>query len=683
MSKEENLHPYFEEFIKSGPSIPGIKKIKPAYLSVWNTGQQARKNSDYICDLFFYEPKNVEEAQLGSLFMLGEIKNVPKNKHKNFDFLLNLLISVIKRDFYSNSKRSSLEALESSLSEANLYLIDFTKKGNVEWIGNFNFICGVFSKNILHITSVGETTIKLCRETRISHIEKRFPTQKKTHPSKTFGNIASGRIFDKDKLILGTKNILTIAPLIKLRELFKKDRHQIIENFKRLAKNKNNNAPIVCMAIEIKTETAEKIIRAESTSASTLVQLSREKRLNKKRSKIINKWYNFKTNYYYQNKLVFWIASFLIILILILPFLIVQKINYYIKISNFKQLSIEIQEVQKKTDIALIYQDKIKAKGLIQKNQILINQLLVFTDKSSLENDQKVLSETALLLKRYQEQQDSLSNIKRISSLKEIFDFSNSNFIVNPVGMAQVENNLYFYELESGILYKLPIEDNIAEDKRSLVPIFISTKDELRKMVALESGQIIFLGQSGKAYIYNSNNNGHNTYSLNPKITIESIQALKGFSSNFYLLDNKKNDIIKYSFQSLTEENDTIEGTNWLAGLLEKPEEVQSMAIDGSIYILNSDGTIIRYFRGERVECIRPALGKILAGENKIFTKDNFVNLYISDPKNKRLIILDKKEKIISQYLNDEFANIQDFLITKDEKEVYLLCRKKIFRLEL
>ena len=138
--EEQNLQLYFKEFIKAESSIRGIDKVRPAY-----------RQANYVCDLLIYKPTNVEEAQLGTLFMFGKIKNIPKNKHRSLDFLLNLLISVIKREFYSNSKRSALEALEASLDKANLYLADFSEKGNVEWIGNLDFVCGVFFKNNLHV----------------------------------------------------------------------------------------------------------------------------------------------------------------------------------------------------------------------------------------------------------------------------------------------------------------------------------------------------------------------------------------------------------------------------------------------------------------------------------------------------------------------------------------------------
>lgn len=741
MNNESNLQLHFKEFIKADSYLKGIDRIKPAY-------RQTGKNPDHTCDLLVYEPKNIEEAHLGTLFMLGKIENIPQNKYKNLDFLLNLLISVIKREFYSDHKRSTSEALEASLNKANLYLADFTEKGNVEWIGNISFICGAFYKNTLHITQVGESIIKLFRETNISHIENKFPTSKKTHPLKIFGNVASGTMLNGDKVIMGTKNILNITPLANLKELSKKNHEQIIESLKLLAEKRAAKAPIICLVLETKTEAPKKIVACAPGLQPALP--TRRKiaifRITRRISTIIffvcqraglgirkaisflvfilKKAYRFltfifkkifKSDPFYrietglaslasicrsglrsrlsrwlspvqakinstycslkQNKPALFIASLLIILVLTLPFIAARKINYYVKINRFNELSAEIEEVQKKTDAALIYSEKEKAKGLLQKNQILLANLLTQLEKSPLENNAEVLSKTTALQKKYQEQQDSINNVIRIKELEEILDFSTSGFIVNPIGINKIKDVLYFYELDSGILYKF----NLSTD--DLILVFISAKDEMRKMVSLEKGRIVLFGQSKKVYLYNSNTNDHRAYSINPAIPVEQITDVKSFFSNFYILDAEQGNIIKYSLSQIQE--NTIKGSDWLSEPAEELKQAQSMAIDGSIYILDSDGLIAKYYRGKKTEEIKPLLESPLANNAKIFIDYDFINLYISDPQNKRLIVLSREGKIVNQYVNDEFANLKDFWVTNDEKEIYLLCEKKVYRIEL
>lgn len=729
MASKQSLRLYSKEFIKTdlchSKRLGGLKK-----------------NPDYVCDFLVYEPRNVEEARLGSLFILGKIENIPKNKYKNLDLLLNLLISVIKREFYSNYKRTTLEALETSLNKANLYLADFIEKGHTEWIGNLHFICGAFSQNALHITQAGEPIIKLFRGATISHIENKFPAQKKSHPLKTFTNIASGTIIDGDKIILATKDILKISSLKNLKELAKGSYGQIIEGLKKISENKADKTPILCLVLEAKMGAPEELAACLPLLTKNELKFSKDKtanialfgirkifsflifiikhiykllllilvaigrvfgkipepRLHKLIHKIKNfsliliehnkiKCFNLKTKFFKKYKIIFiyrnnkpavFVASLLLCLILTLPFLIAREINHQIKIKNFNELSTEIQEIQKRTDAALVYSEKEKAKGLLQKNQLLLAGLLDYFQKSPFQKNKKFISIASELQRQYQNQQDSISNVKRIKNIEEVLDFSKSGFIVNPVGIEKLKEALYFYEFESGILYKSAFGEDA--DKNGLTLIFISAKDELRKMVALENGQIVLFGQSGKAYLYDSSTNDHKAYLLEPVITIEKIKGLESFSSNFYILDAGQGNIIRYA---LDQKENIIKGNNWLSEPVDELKEAISMATDGSIYVLKTEGLIIKYFRGEKVETIKPLLETPLAGDNKIFTGNDFKNLYISDPKNKRLIVLNKKGEVINQYINDEFANLIDFLVTEDEKEVYLLCGKKVFKFGL
>jgi len=74
---DNHLNLYFREIIYNNPS--------------------SRKKS--VCGVFSYEALNIEEAKLGNLYLVGKISNLSEKKHKNFEFLLNLLVSVIKREF--------------------------------------------------------------------------------------------------------------------------------------------------------------------------------------------------------------------------------------------------------------------------------------------------------------------------------------------------------------------------------------------------------------------------------------------------------------------------------------------------------------------------------------------------------------------------------------------------------
>jgi len=749
-NKEKNIHLeyFFKEFIETEPKKGGSRKKSP----------------DFVCDLLIHEPKSIEEARLGILFILGKIVNIPSNKYKNFDFLLNLLISVIKREFYSNPERSSEKALEASLHNANLYLDDFADKGNTEWIGNLHVVCGVLANNSLYLAKTGDLSIKLLRDETVSHIDKKFPTSEKLSPLNTFSNIVSGRLLDKDKILICNKEVLDKIKLVKLRKLSSTSCGFIINFLKKNLEEDEVDYPLLCLTIEArakegfweKEETEiqsifQKEILIEKLNNKTrtvyidkakalilkcfivlkfifkflllaikylgillfkiyrliyplfrkITQSSFYNRLSpifQKRKKVfiklfsqvtkrIKNWFLKQKNniieLYKRNKPAFWVASLLVALILVFCFSVVNQIIYSSRINKFNYEFIKLQAIQKKAELSLIYQDKEKAKLIFEKSQNLFDNISSFVQKNSLDKNLEVKKRLASLIEAQQQLRDSFSNIKR-PKLEKVFSFKDSGFIVKPIGIEKINESLYFYELESGILYRFNL-NNTSQEKnidKKLILVFISAKDELRKMTALEDKNLVLIGQSGKVYLYNPESNEHTVYPVNPEIIIEETRDIDSFSSSFYLLIPEKGEIMKYSLVNSSQEA-IVQGKNWLA---EEPfkdfSKAKSIAIDGSIYLLTDD-KIVKYYKGKKQKEVSIILEKSLGKENKLFTKSGFQYLYISDPDNNRLLILDKEGRIVYQFVNEEFSNLLDFWVTKDEKTIYVLCNTEVYKLNI
>lgn len=168
-----------------------------------------------FCDIFIYEPENIEEKSLGSLYIIGEIVNLPENS----SYIVNLLASIIKKEFYSNKKRTSLESLEAGLNKANSTLSDLTERGNVEWIGNLNMTCAAHLHKELHLSQTGKIKTLLIRNGQISDIGKNVILEKNPHPFRTFANIASGELETNDLVLFATPELFSALPLERISKL--------------------------------------------------------------------------------------------------------------------------------------------------------------------------------------------------------------------------------------------------------------------------------------------------------------------------------------------------------------------------------------------------------------------------------------------------------------------------------
>lgn len=209
-----------------------------------------------FCDTFVYEPENVEEQSLGNLYIVGEIRNLSENS----TYLLNLLASIIKKEFYSKSKRSTIESLESSLHKANSTLADYAEQGNVDWIGNLNMICGAYKNGELHISQTGGIKTLLIRDKQITDIGKDIVKEEKPHLFRTFANIASGELEINDLLLFATPEFFNEFSLEKIRQLSSSLKFdEFADTIQRSIENESGAIAVSALAMKIKEEKSDYI----------------------------------------------------------------------------------------------------------------------------------------------------------------------------------------------------------------------------------------------------------------------------------------------------------------------------------------------------------------------------------------------------------------------------------------
>lgn len=161
---------------------------------------------DLVIDSVCYDPQNIYEKRLGSLYMVGVLKNaLPKNQ--NF---IEVLEKFIKERYYKKSLLKPERALKETLKEANDFLAQLIKEGNVGWLGNISFAILNLMGSSLNFTKVGDLKIYLVRNKKIIDIDKRLKIDGiEPYPLKVFGNIVSGKLIEGDTIMIFSKEIIS------------------------------------------------------------------------------------------------------------------------------------------------------------------------------------------------------------------------------------------------------------------------------------------------------------------------------------------------------------------------------------------------------------------------------------------------------------------------------------------
>ena len=160
------------------------------------------------------EPENISQQNLGTLIGVFKIDD----ESEDSSYIVNYLISVIKKEYFSKTKRGPIESFEAALHKANLALSKLAEHGNVNWIGKLNALCAVIEKNNLHFSQAGNASALLLRTKGLTDISEGLAPNLEPHPLKTFVNVSSGRLEKDDKLILATKEIFDIFSLDEIKK---------------------------------------------------------------------------------------------------------------------------------------------------------------------------------------------------------------------------------------------------------------------------------------------------------------------------------------------------------------------------------------------------------------------------------------------------------------------------------
>lgn len=157
-------------------------------------------------EIMIQEPENVSQEGLGTILGIFEITDDSEDS----SYIVNYLISVIKKEYLSKPKRGPIESLEAALNKANLALSKLAEHENINWIGKFNAICAVFERGNFYFSKAGETAVLLLRSHALTDISRDMTPADTANPLKTFIDIVSGRLEEGDKIVLTTDEIFNI-----------------------------------------------------------------------------------------------------------------------------------------------------------------------------------------------------------------------------------------------------------------------------------------------------------------------------------------------------------------------------------------------------------------------------------------------------------------------------------------
>lgn len=142
------------------------------------------------------------------------------------------------------------------------------------------------------------------------------------------------------------------------------------------------------------------------------------------------------------------------------------------------------------------------------------------------------------------------------------------------------------------------------------------------------------------------------------------------YAANIYVLEKNTSSIWRYAGS----EGGFGSKQSWLgSGLNLDFTDAKSFAIDGSMWILDSEGSIFKLTFGTVDTFRMSGLPGNLLGATNIYTNEDLGNIYVLDPSGSRIVVLDKSGEFVVQYLSEELKQASDLVVSEKENRAIVL----------
>ncbi|MFA4930391.1 MAG: hypothetical protein WC570_00790 [Patescibacteria group bacterium] len=672
---------------------------------------------DHLTHVEHYVPSKTSQKNHGCLFFVLDIHHPQKDSQKIFDTIVEATI----KNYYKNLD-DPLTSLEIALRYVNESLAEAAEQGNSHWIDNLNAVIAVVSNHDIHLTQTGTCEAFLIRNKIISHITEGLSDKNEDkHPLNTFVNISSGKMILGDRIIISTEQLFNNISLDRLRRLAVQHNPTtcVAEIARILAQENIRSIGTIMMEATTEEKLAKEVVKPqpeevilqdkknEGTKFSVITEQARNffaqigASINKitkkiaarsqpktenqdnhnqrkpKKAPVIKhgkptktpRRLDTKTNLLQKinqkpGQKQYYIAGAIIILIIILGFSITyirNRQNLNNKKNSVDNILTQADDLASQADNAMIVGDNNGAKSKYSEALELL---------ASIESSPFFSEEITSLNNNIYSKLDGVDQISRLNTNEPLADLSSISE-EKYHGLFRIDDNLYSFAHDIASI-------NFTSGKITNITGF-DINNFVDASLANNSTNLIFYHQGLMQKFDPSGNTLIDISTLDS--AWQPAVSLATYYDNLYLLSPAANQIFKYS---------TLGGTSYStasdyivnAGALDL-SNATSLAIDGAIYVLKSDGNIIKFIKGEASEYKLSGLPEpysTLSNPNHIYTDEDSDFIYISDPNNKRILQFKKDDgSYIQQVVGDNLGDIDYFVVNEKINTIYLLADNKIY----
>lgn len=334
---------------------------------------------------------------------------------------------------------------------------------------------------------------------------------------------------------------------------------------------------------------------------------------------------------------------------------------------TFQTQVVTIQDMMDRAGGAIIYKDENQARSLYQQATTLIAQLPKDTPQH-VETINKLMHDIEISM-------NELRHVVTIPNPATVATLTNTDATsVSGIRLLSSQSKLFVID-EKQVLWQI-------DQTKKQATLFPATATPISPSSILdaeeEDGKFIILDKDQHVYSVDAK-----TGAASP-VTLSNLSgnavALLPYAHRLYVLthtpDNTDSQIFKFGRAGDGYGN----GSSWIASKTQTLPDATAITVDGAMYVLRSNGSVVRFQNGAEVGWQIGAIDPPLQNPSRMWTNADSKFLYVLDPATKRLAIYKKDTGgFTTQYTSETFTDVRDFLVDEKAKTIYLLSGATIY----
>ena len=313
--------------------------------------------------------------------------------------------------------------------------------------------------------------------------------------------------------------------------------------------------------------------------------------------------------------------------------------------------------------------DDAKLQLAFKKNTDQTNSQLssIIDSLKPLESDKVVGAQATTLANQVEDTLDGQTNTVSARSPRKVATFDSAS------GLFELASDVVTVQSNGSKIFSSPIAGQLIDNRASL-----PSSTTLATGVHLDQSDAIMLLTSQHTMVKMSAPGTSPTSVDLASGSWENAVAMTSFSGNLYLLSPSANQVYKHAVNGAKYDA----GTNFITDGTSVKNGI-SVAVDGSVYVLNSDGSVTKITRGKKDSLTVKGLptGVTLADAKVIWTNKDSGSIYVLTKTS--VIQLDKSGQYLHRYISPEFTNLSAFIVDPNAKQAWVLNDSTVWELNL